>query len=90
MQKPTVGRIVLYKPVGCEASWPALITEVHNDVLVNVAGFEDKGRPFATHNVALIDMDGERTASPAHEPFCYWPPREQTAAQSNKTADQKR
>lgn len=83
MQKPSLGRIVLYVAAAPAFSqdhvsvpWPAMITEVHSDAVVNIAGFEDKGRPFAVHNVPLLES-ADRPAVPA--PFCYWPPREDVA-----------
>jgi len=52
--KPTVGRVVLYKmkaqagTIGKEDIFPALVTRVHNDTVINLAVMTDYEIKFQT------------------------------------------
>ena len=81
MIKPTVGRVVWYRPdlfdksqtgmeVNGEQPLTAIITTVWKDGLVNLAVFDAYGRQFNRLNIKLHQGDG-----PAPKPsYCEWMP----------------
>lgn len=77
---PTVGRIVWVSRL--EASddvkqpEPAMVTYVHSDRYINVAGYSSRGVPFALTSLYLV-QEGE--AKPEHD-FAYWMPYQQKQA----------
>lgn len=80
MIKPSVGRVVLVQrfekaengvtldldPTQPE---PALVTYVHTDRQVNVAGFTQSGAPFAANEIVLLQDDDTK---PDDQSFAYW------------------
>lgn len=82
MITPTVGRVVLVQRLGksldeahqvtdLTAPEPAFITCVHEDRIINVAGFTQTGDPFAANGIALLQDDDPK---PEGETFAYWMP----------------
>lgn len=80
MIKPTVGRVVLVQRVDKDLDEShqvtnvlepesAFITAVHEDRVINVAGFTQTGDPFKANGVALLQDDD---AKPEGETFAYW------------------
>ena len=60
MIKPTVGRVVwLRRPVDNTTGQPeaALITYVHSDTCINVAGWNCNGTPISATSVILVQDD---------------------------------
>lgn len=59
MIKPTVGRVVWFfapnDPIQADKSQPldAHIVYVHSDTVINIAGFDQNGMPFAKTSVFL-------------------------------------
>lgn len=65
MIKPTIGRVVwLHRPDSIDQSQPeaALVTYVHSDTCINVAGFNANGVPFALTSVYLDQGDSPKSA----------------------------
>lgn len=88
MIKPSIGRVVLVHRLGrnLDASHqvtdlsqpePALITCVHEDRVINVAGFTQTGEPFALNGIALLQDDDVITEGEAH---AYWMPYQKAQA----------
>lgn len=88
MITPTVGRVVLVQRLGksldeahqvtdLTAPEPALITCVHEDRIINVAGFTQTGEPFAANGIALLQDDDPK---PEGETFAYWMPYQKDQA----------
>lgn len=70
MIKPTIGRIVLVSLLaGQEQFFPALITAVHGDTLINVGGFNDAGSPFNATSIQLLQDDDK---APESGRFAKW------------------
>lgn len=69
MIKPTIGRVIWFTPPAERRNsgnqpWPAFITYVHGDRMINVAGFDSGGAPFFQNSVTLLqDDDRSETAS---------------------------
>ncbi len=60
MIKPTIGRVVyFFADFDQPEPFPALITYVHSDVLINVAGFDHNGNPFKATSVTLEQPEDE-------------------------------
>jgi hypothetical protein len=61
MITPTIGRViyVVDRKGSCDVNYPepALITFVHTDRSINVAGFNAQGHPFRLMAVALVQGD---------------------------------
>ena len=54
MIKPTIGRVVLYRPHGINGpTLPAIICHVWNDQVINIAGFTSNGAPLGATSVRL-------------------------------------
>lgn len=72
MIKPSVGRVVWYRPAGATHLPPhaALITHVWSDVCVNLAVFDAEGKPYARTSVPLAQADG----APPVGSFAEWMP----------------
>jgi hypothetical protein len=77
MIKPTVGRIVHYRPLGYEvfAHFPtggqpcaAIVTHVHSDRLVNLTVFDPNGVPYPRSSVTLVQEGDEK---PKYS-YCEW------------------
>jgi hypothetical protein len=61
MIKPTIGRVVLFfAQPGQAEPYPALITYVHSDSLINVGGFNHNGEPIRGTSVELVQDGDER------------------------------
>jgi hypothetical protein len=61
--KPTIGRVVwLHRPDSIDQSQPeaALVTYVHSDTCINVAGFTANGSHFSSTSVYLDQGDTPR------------------------------
>lgn len=73
MIKPTVGRIVLYRPSGSEyepdTRYAAIITRVWPDGSVDLAVFAPNGNHYARTSIQLL-QDGEE----AKAPYAEWMP----------------
>lgn len=85
---PTVGRIVLVQRLGKTldeahqvtdllAPEPAFVTCVHENRIINVAGFTQTGSPFAANGIALLQDDDPK---PEGETFAYWMPYQKDQA----------
>jgi hypothetical protein len=59
MIKPTIGRVVLvHRPENTSTQPEAgLVVFVHSDNMINVAGFDHNGVPFARTSVYLVQDD---------------------------------
>lgn len=70
MIKPTVGRVVLYTPSKDDCTGATgmampyngqkcvgFITSVHGDRMINIAGFDPNGKPFAVCSCTLLQDD---------------------------------
>lgn len=80
MIKPTIGRVVWFHPEqGAEIhsgeTQAALVAKVLNDRLVNLAVFDDRGRPYPAIEIELWQGDGKRPK----DAYCEWPVREDAA-----------
>ncbi len=73
MQKPSLGRTLLYQGPRQQNQWPCTITQVKSDTVVNVGGFEDGGRTFAAHDVPLVELS-DVANDKLQPPYAYWPP----------------
>jgi hypothetical protein len=75
MIKPTIGRVVWFHPEqGAEIhsgeTQAALVAKVLNDRLVNLAVFDDRGRPYPAIEVELWQGEGKRPK----DAYCEWMP----------------
>ena len=91
MIKPTVGRVVWvsrpYESADPKQPEAGLITYVHDDRKVNVAGFDHDGNPYRVVNVPLL-QDNDR--KPEGVPFCVWMPYQKgQAAKTEELEKQK-
>lgn len=85
MIKPTVGRVVLFRPASNQQTagftptreCAALICYVHSDTMVNLAVFDGNGVQHPCTSVTLI-QDGE--AEPENGYFAYWMPYQKKVA----------
>lgn len=64
MIHPTVGRVIWFTPALANRNsdnqpWPAFVTYVHGDRMVNVAGFNSNGTPFSQNSVDLLQDDDQ-------------------------------
>lgn len=76
MIKPTVGRVIWYWHPGAhheDQPWPALITFVHSDNMINVGGFNKNGNPFADTSV-LLHQDDQSYGDPGGGGWAAWMP----------------
>ena len=76
MIKPTIGRIVWFRPAGHAADaqpLAAIIAHVWSDTCVNLAVFSPNGQPMANPptSVLLLQEGNER---PTGGNFCEWMP----------------
>lgn len=84
MIKPTVGRVVLYRPfpsdnlAGASDSEPlaAIVTRVWSDTCVNLCVFDANGVTSSRTSVLLWQEENER---PTHG-FCEWMPYQKAVA----------
>jgi len=81
MIKPSIGRVVWYYPRGTqqrdnpdEQPNAALVVYVHNDRLVNLAGFDANGRHSQATSVRLIQEGDDAGEYGPYAPFCSWMP----------------
>ena len=71
MIKPTIGRVVLYRPDGINGpTLPALICHVWTDEMINIGGFDSNGAPIAATSVTL----DQGQDIPEWAPRCEWMP----------------
>lgn len=87
MIKPTIGRVVWFfdKNRQADLSQPldAHIVYVYNDTMVNIAGFDQNGVPFAQTSVFLR---ADETVPTNGQPFwCEWMPYQQGQAKKHET-----
>lgn len=78
--KPTVGRSIYYFPIlsegdNYEGPYPATITRVWSDDVVNIGGFTPDGRPFGRTTVAIWAGDPWNEDLPAR-PYAMWMPHQ--------------
>jgi hypothetical protein len=81
MIKPTIGRVVWFHRAGASVGdqpWPALVCYVHNDHLINVAGFDNNGSHFACQCVGLV-QEGEQYPDGGENYACWMPYQQQQA-----------
>jgi hypothetical protein len=87
MIKPTIGRVVWFydKNRQGDISQPldAHIVYVHTDVLINIAGFDQNGVPFAQSSVFL--RPDENTPVAGHPFWCEWMPYQVGQAKKHET-----
>lgn len=91
MIKPTVGRVVLYKPhsherfAGDDGSqrWPALVTNVWSDTCVNLAVFDPNGNSAGGRTSVFLAQDQD-----AQDGWCEWMPYQK--GQAAKTEELER
>lgn len=87
MIKPTVGRVVwVVRPKDTmDINQPevGLITYVHGDRCINVAGFNANGAPFAITSLTLLQDDD---AKPEYS-FAAWMPFQKGQAARHEAAD---
>ena len=88
MIQPTIGRVIWFVSATAQAiepdlqPWPAFVCRVHDDRLVNVAGFMANGETFRAENVQLLQDDDK---TPADTDFAMWMPYQVTAAAKEAT-----
>lgn len=76
MIKPTVGRVVWYYPPGASHEGQpqaAMIAYVHSDMMINVGGFDQNGKPFADTSVLLL-QDEDSYGNPGGGAWAKWMP----------------
>ena len=80
MIKPSIGRIVWVHRVTHPSDQPeaAIVTYVHSDDSINIAGFQANGAPFNATKVFLKQDDGDETT--AHDIWAEWMPYQKTKA----------
>lgn len=71
--KPTVGRVVWFKPAGLldDQPYAALVTYVHGDRMVNLVTFDHNGNPSPQTSVPLVQ---EGDVRPSAGFYCEWMP----------------
>ncbi len=87
MIKPTVGRVVLYKPQPYERfsdddgsqRWPAIITKVWGDTCINVTVFDPNGTSVGGRSSVPLAQDDQEVG----DGWCEWMPYQK--GQSAKT-----
>lgn len=78
MIKPTVGRVVLYKPhsherfAGDDGSqrWPAIVTNVWGDTCVNLTVFNPNGEAVGGRTSVMLAQDDQEP----QDGWCEWMP----------------
>lgn len=76
MIKPTVGRVVWYYPPGRDPSQQpqaALVAHVWSDTCVNLAIFDDNGRPMSSPPISVL-LAQEGNEVPSGGNYCCWMP----------------
>lgn len=89
MITPTIGRVVWFYPAGVAHTaqpFPALISYVWNDSLINVGGFDANGVPFAATSVFL---NGEGYGNPGGGAWATWMPYQKGQAAKAEAAEAK-
>ena len=99
MIKPTVGRVVLYTPSkeDCQGAngigipyggqkCVAFITSVHGDRMINIAGFDPNGKPFAVWSCTLIQDDDQPAE---YGRYCSWMPYQKGQAAKAEELEKK-
>jgi hypothetical protein len=78
MIQPTIGRVIWFYSIahGCPdvinpQPYPAFVCYVHGDRMINVAGFDSTGVPFARSSVTLLQDDD---TIPLYRDYCTWMP----------------
>lgn len=86
MIKPTIGRVVWFFDSNrqTDGSQPldAHICYVHSDTMINIAGFDQNGVPFAQTSVFL--RADENTPTTGYSFWCEWMPFQQGQAKSQE------
>lgn len=84
---PTPGRIVwVYRPADTlDATQPeaAVVTYVHSDHLINVAGWNANGTPFSYTSLTLVQPDEPKPAGN----FAAWMPYQKGQAAKTEAAE---
>lgn len=87
MIKPTIGRVVIARiSPDQETPYPALVTYVWSDRLINVGGFDSNGRPFAATSIQLI-QDDDAVNSVGY--YCEWMPYQKEQAKKTEELEAK-
>lgn len=79
MIKPTIGRVVWFRPGGIPLErqpLTALIAYVHSDTMVNLAIFDENGVASNKTSAFLYQGEGERPTGD----YCEWMPYQQGQA----------
>lgn len=88
MIKPSIGRVVWFYPAGRPASYQpqaAIIAHVWSDTCVNLAIFDDNGRPVAEPPTSiLLVQPGNEVPTGGH--YCTWMPFQVGQSQAVKDA----
>lgn len=87
MIKPTVGRVVLYRPTEEERDdirHAAIVTMVQHDEMVNLAIFDHNGIPYSCQNVQLVQDDEDECMAGE----CEWMPYQKGQAARNEELEQ--
>jgi hypothetical protein len=90
MITPTIGRVIWFVDPIVQATeenpqpWPAFICYVHDDRMVNVAGFMANGETFRATKVQLLQDDD---VVPDGYYYAMWMPYQVSAAAKNAAPD---
>jgi hypothetical protein len=80
MIKPTIGRVVwVFRPLhtnDINQAEPAFVCYVWNDRMINVAGFDHNGQPFALTSLQLVQDDEPKPEGN----FAAWMPYQKAQA----------
>lgn len=92
MIKPTVGRLVLYKPYSHERfqgddgsqRWPAIVTNVWSDTCINIAVFDPNDAAVGGRTSVMLAQDDQ----PPQDGWAEWMPYQK--GQAAKTEELER
>lgn len=83
--QPSYGRVVWYHPPNQpEATWPALICEVHGINRINIGGFQVNGAHFAAVSVFLLQAGDRLTEDMIRTGYAEWMPYQQKQANKER------
>lgn len=70
---PTVGRVVLYRPVlGMEQPFAATVSYVHSDRMINIGYLDADGVQHNATSVALVQPGDDMSVPMPSNGFCEW------------------
>jgi hypothetical protein len=88
MIRPTIGRIMWYWPekeYRSSLPWAAIVTNVHNDNMINLSVFNADGHHMAKSSVPVVQEGSPYTASDS--PYVEWMPYQIGQAKTNSTKE---